>query len=80
MTITAAELFRLRNDIKEANDVADEAKNAISTHEQICALRYEGISKELSTIRKWGGWGLLMLASLMKSDKLQEIMGKVLGI
>lgn len=80
MTITTAELFRLRNDIKEANDMADEAKNAISTHEQLCALRYEGIAKELKGIKRLAGWSLLVLASLTKSERLQELLFKVIGI
>lgn len=66
MPPTTAEMFALKQDIKEAKEVADDAQNAISTHEQLCALRYEGIAKELKEIKRWGSIGLLILAQSLR--------------
>jgi len=79
MAVTSAEMFALKQDIKEANNVAVEAQNAISTHEQLCALRYEGIAKELKDIKRIVAVGALIMAGLMKSEKFAEII-KMIGI
>lgn len=79
--MATTEIQRLQSDVKdadekaeEAKDMASEANNAISTHEKLCALRYEGIQGDLKAIKKWGMIGLLLLGSLTKSDKLLEIL------
>lgn len=42
--------MRLR--VEKAQSTANEAVNSISTHEQICALRYENITTHLADIPK----------------------------
>lgn len=69
-----AEILRLQQEDKEIREIAEEAKNSISTHEQLCALRYDAINKTLEQIKRVGVVGLLLIASLVKSDKLAEVL------
>jgi len=45
------ELARVEKDVREAMDVAYEAKNKIDSHEAICELRYEGIQVGMVDIK-----------------------------
>lgn len=45
-------LERMRNDISHAQHTADGAVNDISSHEKICALRYETITTKLDSVPK----------------------------
>ena len=41
----------------DAREEAKHAKDALTAHEQLCALRYQGIEKSISTILSWLRWG-----------------------
>jgi hypothetical protein len=45
------ELERLEKDVREAMDVAYEAKNKIDAHETVCELRYKGIQIGMGDIK-----------------------------
>lgn len=46
------ELSEMKANIKEVRLTADHAANSISTHEQVCALRYQTITHQLQDIPK----------------------------
>lgn len=69
----SAEILMLRQEDKEIREIAEEAKNSISTHEQLCALRYQAINNSLSQLKLWIRIGVIVLACLMKSERLMEI-------
>lgn len=82
---TSTEIQRLDNNILAAHTVADGADTkadkalySISTHEQICSLRYSSIDEKLKTMNRTIWVGLLIIAMLMKSDKLLDVL-KVIG-
>ena len=76
---STAEVYRLQQEDKEIRRIAEDARNDISTHEQLCALRYGQIRDDLSQLKRVVFIAVLLLASLMKSDKIAEII-KVMGV
>lgn len=81
----SAEIQRLDNNTIAAHeaanlaeDKADKALYSISTHEQICSLRYAAIDEKLKSLKQSIYVCLIVLAMLMKSDKLTELF-KLLG-
>lgn len=78
---TSAEIQRLDTNIlaaqtaaNEADGKADKALFSISSHEQICALRYSAIDEKLKSLKSAIYICLIALAALMKSDKISELL------
>lgn len=72
-----SEVQRLDNDISAAQQTADSATDkaekalyGLDKHEEICSLRYQAIDEKLRDLKKAIYICLIILAALMKSDKL----------
>lgn len=50
---------------QEARGMASEAMEAITTHEKICAVRWQSAMETMSEIKKILAWGTVSLISCM---------------